>query len=69
MKDRIYDPNWPFFKENGKIFFESETGEEGYYGPFDTQIEAQGAWDLHCENVAEKLPFENQSGEDSSENE
>lgn len=62
MKDRVYDPNWPFFKENGKIFFESETGEEGYYGPFDTPEEAQGAWDLHCENVAEKLPFENESG-------
>lgn len=62
MKNRVYDPNWPFFKKDDKIYFDSETGEEGYYGPFDTLNEAQGAWDLHCENVAEKLPFENESG-------
>ena len=68
MKHRVYTPNWPFFTEGGKNFFESETGEEGYYGPFDTQLEARAAWELHCENVAEKLPEAIESGEDSDEN-
>lgn len=53
--------NEAIYQKNGKWFFNFEEGE-GYYGPFDTQVEAQGAWDLHCENVAEKLPFENESG-------